>query len=104
MGGAELDDGVGYVSADAGIGVPWAHRYALVEALPWNVKAVRAWLRRRGVGRLTIKKRGVAMDPEAVRRQLRASGDEEATVVLTRVAGQSYALVVELVGQENSDR
>ena len=104
VGGAELDDGVGYVSADAGIGVPWAHRYALVEALPWNVKAVRAWLRRRGVGRLTIKKRGVAMDPEAVRRQLRASGDEEATVVLTRVAGQSYALVVELVGQENSDR
>jgi len=104
VGGAELDDGVGYVSADAGIGVPWAHRYALVEALPWNVKAVRAWLRRRGVGRLTIKKRGVAMDPEAVRRQLRASGDEEATVVLTRVAGQAYALVVELVGQENSDR
>ena len=44
------------------------------------------------------------MDPEAVRRQLRASGDEEATVVLTRVAGQAYALVVELVGQENSDR
>jgi hypothetical protein len=104
VGGAELDDGVGYVSADAGIAVPWAHRYAVVEALPWNAKAVRAWLRRRGVGRLTIKKRGVAMDPEAVRRQLRASGDEEATVVLTRVAGQSYALVVELVGQENSDR
>jgi hypothetical protein len=84
--------------------VPWAHRYAVVEALPWNVKAVRAWLRQRGVGRLTIKKRGVGLDPEAVRRQLRPSGDEEATLVLTRVAGQAYALVVELVGQENSDR
>jgi hypothetical protein len=53
---------------------------------------------------LTIKKRGVAMDPEAVRRQLRVAGDQEATVVLTRIAGQAYALVVELVGQENSAR
>jgi hypothetical protein len=84
--------------------VPWAHRYAVAEALPWNVKTVRAWLRQRGVGRLTIKKRGVAMDPEAVRRQLRVAGDQEATVVLTRIAGQAYALVVELVGQENSAR
>jgi THUMP domain-like len=104
VGGAELDDGVGYVAADVAFTVPWAHRYAVVEALPWNVKTVRAWLRQRGVGRLTIKKRGVAMDPEAVRRQLRVSGTEEATLVLTRVAGQAYALVVELVGQENSDR
>ena len=104
VGGAELDPGVGYVTADVGLAVPWAHRYAVVEALPWNVKRVRAWLRQRGVGRLTIKKRGVAMDPEAVRRQLRVSGDEEATLVLTRVAGRAHALVVELVGQENSDR
>jgi hypothetical protein len=104
VGGAELDDGVGYVAADVTIAVPWAHRYAVVEALPWNVKTVRALLRQRDAGRLTIKKRGVAIDPEAVRRQLRVSGDEEATLVLTRIAGQAYALVVELVGQENSER
>ena len=47
------------------------------------------------VGRLTIKKRGVSLDPEAVRRQLRLSGDGEATLVLTRVAGQAHALVVD---------
>jgi hypothetical protein len=104
VGGAELDDGVGYVAADVDIAVPWAHRYAVMEALPWNVKTVRAWLRQRGVGRLTIKKRGVAIDPDAVRRQLRVSGDDEATLVLTRIAGQAYALLVEPVGQENSDR
>jgi THUMP domain-like len=104
VGGAELDAGVGYVTADVALAVPWAHGYAVVEALPWNVKTVRAWLRQRGVGRLTIKKRGVAMDPEAVRRQLRVAGDQEATVVLTRIAGQAYALVVELFGQENSAR
>jgi hypothetical protein len=95
VGGAELDDGVGYVAADVAATVPWAHRYAVVEALPWNVKAVRSWLRSRGLGRLTIKKRGVALDPEAVRQQLRLTGSGEATVVLTRVAGQTYALVVD---------
>ncbi len=95
VGGAELHDGVGYVAADVAVDVPWAHRYAMVEALPWNVKSVRSWLRARGVGALTIKKRGVPLDPEAVRTQLRLTGSGEATVVLTRVAGQTYALVVD---------
>jgi hypothetical protein len=95
VGGAELDDGVGYVAADVAAEVPWAHRYAVVEALPWNVKSVRSWLRARGVGALTIKKRGVPLDPEVVRQQLRLTGSGEATVVLTRVAGQAYVLVVD---------
>ena len=93
--GAELSAGVGYVTSDRAVDVPWAHRYAVQEALPWNVKAVRGWLRDRGIGRLTIKKRGVSLDPEVVRRQLRPTGDGEATLVLTRVAGQPHALVVD---------
>jgi hypothetical protein len=104
VGGAELDDGVGYVSAPAGPVVPWAHRYTLVDALPWNAKVVRGWLRDRGVGRLTIKKRGVPLEPDAVRHQLRLTGTDEATLVLTRVAGHPYALVVQPTGQENSAR
>ncbi|MEP6650070.1 MAG: class I SAM-dependent methyltransferase [Lapillicoccus sp.] len=104
VGGAELDDGVGYVAADVALPVPWAHRYTVVDALPWNVKAVRGLLRDRGVGRLTLKKRRVSLDPEVVRRQLRLSGSEEATMVLTRLAGHPYALVVEPAGPENSSR
>ncbi len=93
--GAELSSGVGYVASDRVVDVPWAHRYAVREALPWNVKAVRGWLRDRGIGRLTIKKRGVSLDPEVVRRQLRLSGDAAATLVLTRVGAQPHALVVD---------
>ena len=48
--GAELSAGVGYVGSDRAVDVPWAHRYAVREALPWNVKAVRGWLRDRGSG------------------------------------------------------
>ena len=35
------------------------------------------------------------MEPDAVRRQLRLSGSSEATVALTRVAGQTVAVMVD---------
>ena len=43
---------------------------------------------------MTIKKRGVSIDADALRRQLRLSGDSELTVVLTRVAHQQVCCVV----------
>jgi hypothetical protein len=49
------------------------------------------------VGSVTIKKRGTAVEPEQLRRQLRLSGSAEATLVLTRVAGRQMVLVVEPV-------
>ncbi|WP_423805046.1 THUMP-like domain-containing protein, partial [Nocardioides salarius] len=65
-----------------------------LEELPYREKALRAALRERGVGRLTIKKRGVDVVPEELRRRLALSGDAEATIVLTRVAGAGTALLV----------
>jgi len=52
-------------------------------------------LRERGVGRLTIKKRGVDVVPEDLRKRLSLSGDAEATLVMTRVAGSGTALLVQ---------
>ena len=92
--GVELSAGVGYVASDRWVDLPWARRYSVTEAMPLNVKALRAWLRDRGVGRLTIKKRGVSLDADALRRQLRLAGDSELTVVLTRVAHQQVCCVV----------
>ena len=48
----------------------------------------------RGIGRLTIKKRGIAITPEELRKRLDLKGDNEATLVLTRVQGQGTALLV----------
>ena len=64
------------------------HSYAVEEVLPFHLKALRALLRDRGVGTLTIKKRGSAVDPVQLRRQLRLTGDGEATIALTRVGGR----------------
>jgi hypothetical protein len=45
------------------------------------------------VGRLEILKRGSALEPEQLRRDLRLSGKAGASIVLTRVAGAPVTFV-----------
>ena len=47
------------------------------------------------MGTLTIKKRGTAVEPGQLRRQLSLGGPNSATIVLTRVAGRQTVIVVE---------
>lgn len=95
--GAEVDPGLGYVTADTSVELPFAKRYAVLEAMPFNVKTLRSWLREHEITRLTIKKRGIRLDDDQLRAQLKLAkkGGEEAIVVLTRVAGSPTALVVQ---------
>jgi hypothetical protein len=41
-----------------------------------------------------VKKRGTAVEPDTLRRQLKLTGSREVTVVLTRSAGRQIALIV----------
>jgi len=94
LGGALVDPTIAYVTAPSAIPTPFASGYRVVDDLPFGVKRLKAYLRERGVGRVTIKKRGTAVTPEELRRQLSLRGDAEATVILTRVAGHQRAIVV----------
>ena len=94
VGGRLVDRTIAYVTADKLVRTPLATPYAVEEVFGFQLKALRTWLRDRGVGRLTIKKRGTAVEPEQLRRQLRLEGPNEATIVLTRVAGRQSVLVV----------
>jgi hypothetical protein len=75
--------------------VPLATGYRILDVMPFSLKRLRTYLREREVGRLTIKKRGTAVTPEHLRGQLGLKGSQEATIVLTRVAGSQQILVVE---------
>ena len=92
--GVELDSGVGYVTSDNCLDVGYARRFAVTDSMPLNVKALRAFLRDRDVGNVTIKKRGVTLDADGLRRQLRLSGSVEVTLVITRVRNHPVCLVV----------
>jgi SAM-dependent methyltransferase len=96
--GGLLDEHIAYVTSDEAFTTPFARGYEVLEELPFKEKPLRAALRLRGVGRLTVKKRGVDVVPEELRRQLGLRGDAEATLVLTRVAGRGTALLVRPLG------
>ena len=95
LGGGLLDATIAYVTADRLVATPFATAYRVLDDLPFGVKSLRSYLRARNVGRATIKKRGTAVSPEGLRRQLALAGDGEATIILTRVAGAHRVLIVE---------
>ena len=92
--GGLVDEHIAYVTGDQPFHTPFARSFEVLETLPYREKALRAALRERNIGRLTIKKRGVNVVPEELRKRLDLRGEEEATVVLTRVSGKGTALLV----------
>ncbi len=94
VGGGLLDATIAYVTADERVPTAWGTWYEVLEVLPFGLKRLRAALRARDAGPLVVKKRGTAVEPEVLRRQLRLTGSRPTTVVLTRAAGAQVALVV----------
>lgn len=90
-----LDAKIAYVTSDASYRTPFARSYRVLARLPYREKPLRAALRERGIGALTIKKRGVDIVPEVLRKRLSLTGDVAATIVLTRIAGEGVTLLVE---------
>lgn len=89
-----LDRQIAYVSTDNPPVTRLGRAYEIVDQLPFDTKRLRTYVRDRGIGTLTIKKRGVGITPEALRRDLRPRGGNEATLVVTRTQGRATVLVV----------
>lgn len=92
--GSLIDPHIAYVTSPDLFKTPFAKAYVVEEELPYRTKALRAALRERGIGRLTIKKRGVAVVPETLRRELAPRGDNEGTIVMTRADGEGRCWLV----------
>lgn len=98
--GAHLVDAtIAYLTADHEAHGPFMSTFRVLETLPYSVKRLGEVLKSRGVGTVEIKKRGMDVVPEQLRKSLKLKGDSAATVVLTRVAGTRTALIVERVTQ-----
>ncbi|MFD9326629.1 SAM-dependent methyltransferase [Streptomyces sp. NPDC060065] len=93
--GGLIDETIAYITADEARPTPYASGYEITDQLPFGVKKLKALLRERGVGVLTVKKRGSAVEPEELRRKVlpKAQGPNSATVFMTRVAGAPTMLV-----------
>jgi hypothetical protein len=93
VGGRLIDETIAYVTSDDLTATPYARAYEITDALPFHLKKLRALLRERDVGTLTVKKRGSPLDPEDVRRRMKPKGPNATTVFLTRAAGAPVMLL-----------
>ncbi|WP_150236767.1 class I SAM-dependent methyltransferase [Nocardiopsis quinghaiensis] len=91
--GALLDERIAYFTADTMVVSPLWRVLEVVEVLPFSLKRLRSEVRKLNAGTVTVKKRGSAVDTERLRRDLRASGPESVTVVLTRIGERPFCLL-----------
>lgn len=92
-GGRRLDPQLAYLTADQPLATGLARGFRVLDVLDYSVKRLRAELARRQVGIVEIKKRGVDVDPAALRRELRPAGPNRLTVLLARVGERRLAVL-----------
>ena len=109
LGGHLVDEHIAYICAPELQDTPFARAYQVLEVMPYNVKALKAWVRDQGIGVLDIKKRGTSVTPEELRKQLlpggktggktggKSRGKNTATLVLTRIGEERVAISVQPV-------
>ncbi len=106
LGGHLVDEHIAYICAPELRDTPFAKAYKVLEVMPFNVKALKSWVKDQGIGVLDIKKRGTAVTPEELRKQLlpggkpagsKAKSKKSATLVLTRIGEDRVAISVEPV-------
>ncbi|WP_393916452.1 class I SAM-dependent methyltransferase [Halostreptopolyspora alba] len=102
--GALLDPNIAYITSDRLVDTPLCRALEVHEVLPFSLKRLRAALRERRVGTVTIKKRGSAVDVDKLRRDLKPTGPETAVVVLTRIGERPISLLCsEVTGSASGD-
>jgi SAM-dependent methyltransferase len=92
-----VDTSVVYLSADEFAPTPFARAWRVRDWMPLHAGRLREYLRERGVGRVSVSRRGVAADPEELVRKLKLHGDEAVTLVLTPIEGRPSVVVCDTV-------
>lgn len=90
---SKIDPDIAYLTADRAQPTPFARCFVLDDVFPFQLKKLRHYLRQRNVGKVTIKKRGSPLDPDALRHRLRLRGDEHRVIFLTHVLGEPMILI-----------
>ncbi|MEQ8211210.1 MAG: hypothetical protein RH917_15390 [Lacipirellulaceae bacterium] len=90
---SSLGPGAIYLTSDKLTAAPLLSAFEVLDTLPLRAKQVSEYLRTRNVGRVEIKVRGVDIRPEQFRKKLALRGDEECSLILTRIGRREVAIV-----------
>lgn len=92
-----LAEKIAYLTGEEAVTSPFVQSFRVREVLPADTKKLARALKERGIGILEIKKRGVDVDPAALRQSLKLKGEESATLIMTRIAGSRVAILADRV-------
>jgi hypothetical protein len=89
----QIDADIAYLSCNQLVETPFARHWTVEDWFPFSLKRLRAYLRERKVGRVTVKKRGSPLQPEELIHELRLEGEDERVLFLTHVRGKAVVVV-----------
>lgn len=90
---AKISEDIAYLTADSPTPTPFARCFTVEDHFPFQLKRLRHYLRERGIGRVTVKKRGSPLDPDVLQKQLRLQGKEHRIIFLTQVKGEPTVII-----------
>ena len=88
-----ISEGIAYVASDLPLPAPGFTCYEIVAHSEISTGAVRAMLKEHDIGKITLKLRGVKLDPDAEIKRLKPKGKKSAILFYTRAAGEKIALL-----------
>jgi predicted RNA methylase len=94
--------GGAYLTGPHAITEPMLATFAVRDILPLRVAAIVKYISAHGIGQLEIKKRGVTIDPEVLRRKLKLRGNEAAILILTRIVDRQVAVVADRLPESHA--
>jgi len=89
----DLAPGLGILGGDARVADPFLTGFEVIEMLPFREKAVGAAIRARGFGRVEVKTRGRAVEPNVLEKRWRGDGAEVGTVFVLRLGKRLVAWI-----------
>ncbi len=92
-----ISEGIAYVSSDSPLPAPAFASYEILAHTEIATSAVRAMLKDHGIGKITLKLRGVKLDPDAETKRLKPKGKNEAILFYTRAQGEKIAILTKRV-------
>lgn len=92
-----IDPEIAYLTSNELRATSFATAYRIDEFHPFNLKKLTERLRALGVGRITVVKRGSAVDADLLMRRCKLEGSEHRVVILTRAAGNPCMMIGERI-------
>lgn len=88
-----ISEGIAYVSSDKPLPAPGFSCYEVLAHTEIATGAVRSMLKEHDIGKITLKLRGVKLDPDAETKRLKPKGKSSAILFYTRARGEKVAIL-----------